>query len=246
MMAFLLAILATPMAIATVTATGSPSGIADTAVATATINISDIFSPRQIPAPNTTAENPRTAIPMSLANLSSLSCIGVRAPSTSLTCSAIWPRTVVVPVSTTTPLPLPLTIIVPVKAIFLWSPGVRLGSFINEVIFSTGIDSPVSAASSALNSIVWNKRRSAGTFPPDAISTTSPGTSSSLAISFSLSFLTTLAFGRTIFLRAFKLSSALNSWTYPTIPLSITTAIITPLSMYSWSMIVTTAAMIRI
>ncbi len=61
------------IAIVMVTAMGKPSGMAETAVATAVINISDAFAPNIMPVPNTRAENPMTTNPINLANLSSLS-----------------------------------------------------------------------------------------------------------------------------------------------------------------------------
>ncbi len=71
-MALRLTILATPIAIVIVTATGNPSGIAETAVATATINISDTFSPRKIPTAKIMMEKPIMMRPTSFANRSSL------------------------------------------------------------------------------------------------------------------------------------------------------------------------------
>ena len=114
------------------------------------------------------------------------------------------------------------------------------------IIFSAGIDSPVSMASSTFNSIVLNSLRSAGTLEPDESKTISPGTSSRLFISFVMPSLNTLALGTIIFFNALTLSSALNSWMYPIIALRSTTAIMTPVSMYSLRRNVTIAAIRRI
>ncbi len=100
----------------------------------------------------TTNDAEITRMPIFLAKALIFSWIGALTVPTSFTSKAIFPNAVCGPVATIIPFALPCTTTVPIKAIFLWSPNVRFSSFIVEVIFSAGTDSPVSIASSILNS----------------------------------------------------------------------------------------------
>ncbi len=121
-----------------------------------------------------------------------------------------------------------------------------MSSAIVALVFSAGTDSPVSMDSSALNSMVLISLRSAGTRPPEASKTMSPGTTSSPLISISLPSRSTRALATTILLRARTFFSALYSWMKPTMALINKIARITPVSLYSSRKAVTTAAMRRI
>jgi hypothetical protein len=104
----------TPMASVIVTATGSPSGTADTANATATRNMSSADSPSATPLANATSAATATATPMTLANWSILRCNGVAATASDRINPAIAPSSVFEPVETTTPRPRPAVTVAPV------------------------------------------------------------------------------------------------------------------------------------
>ncbi|MBA7663794.1 hypothetical protein ES703_71842 [subsurface metagenome] len=124
---------------------------------------------------------------------------------------AILPISVCFPVPTTTPCPRPRVMKVPLKHKQRCCPGLKSGFRIGSTSLSTGTDSPVSAASSALRFFTENRRKSAGTLSPPSSRTTSPGTVSRVAtIFFSLS-LSTVHSGTSIFFRASKEASAFPS-----------------------------------
>ena len=90
--------------------------------------------------------------------------------------------------------------------------------------FSTGTDSPVSAASSIFNEAISIKRKSAGTTSPASSITISPGTRSVDFTELVCPSRKTLAFGVDISRKASIASSALDSCTTPITALMITTA----------------------
>ena len=125
------------------------------------------------------------------------------------------------PVSTTNAFALPLTIWVPIQTVF-----VRCASAVSacntETIFSTGKVSPVSIASSANTSFASRSRQSPGTISPAFRITISPGTTSSIWISWFLPLRNTSTLICTMannFATAFE---ALYSCQKPSNPLIIT------------------------
>ena len=112
--------------------------------------------------------------------------------------------------------------------------------------FSTGTDSPVKDASSALSDWLSSRRKSAGTISPASSSTRSPGTSSAAAINFCSPSRRTRAWGEVIFFKASIAFSARPSWTTPRMALIRTMAMMTPVSIYSPRKAETRLAAIRI
>ena len=110
---------------------------------------------------------------------------------------------------------------------FLRSPSgtssVPAASSIALACFSTGTDSPVSAASSIFIVALSSTRQSAGTESPASSMITSPGTSSALGRCTSLPSRSTLDCAALISCRASRASSLLASWTTPSTELTITT-----------------------
>ena len=102
-------------------------------------------------------------------------CVGAR--EVCVTRPANWPKYVSEPVATTSALPAPLTTLVPMKAMFSSSSGLA-DCTRGDICFSTGSDSPVSAACATKRSLAFRMRQSAGTMSPAESSTTSPGTRS--------------------------------------------------------------------
>lgn len=94
----------------------------------------------------------------------------------------MWPNTAWRPVSTTSAVAVPLTTAVPISARLAMSPAASplAPSAAN---FSTGMDSPVSAAWFTNRSLAVSRRTSAGTRSPAARWMTSPGTSSAIGMS---------------------------------------------------------------
>ena len=90
--------------------------------------------------------------------------------------------------------------------------------------FSTGTDSPVSAASSIFMEALSRTRQSAGTESPASSRITSPGTSSELCIMTSLPSRMTLDWAALISCRAARASSLFASWMTPRAELMMTTA----------------------
>ena len=109
---------------------------------------------------------------------SRLCCSGVLRLSIVSSIRAIAPNSVRLPVATTRTLPRPWLTVVPAYAMFVRSPIARVAPLRAAVIFSTGSDSPVSAASSTARSTASQTRPSAGTLSPAVSRTRSPGTSS--------------------------------------------------------------------
>ncbi len=148
--AFRRAIAVTPKAKVMVNIAGSPSGIAATARDTEAIKESTKSYPHAIANIKLKAANARIAMTMTLVKSSIFLINGTVISLVSFMNSAILPSSVCSPVATTTPCPEPRVMKVPPNAIPRWSAGVKSGFRMGSVFFSTGTDSPVSAASSAL------------------------------------------------------------------------------------------------
>ena len=86
--------------------------------------------------------------------------------------------------------------------------------------FSTGTDSPVSAASCTLRFTDSSSLRSAGTLSPVSTETMSPTTSSRDSMTLITPSLITLQWGADIFSSASSDFSALDSWSMPIIALA--------------------------
>ncbi len=141
-----------PMASATVSATGRPSGMADTARATASKKISPSGIPRisATPAMSKAATPTRMATPW--VNFSIRTSRGAFAALLYSTASAMRPSSVSRAVLTTTPRPRPRFTIVPAKAMLIRSPNALSAVNILSESFITATDSPVSRDSSTFRS----------------------------------------------------------------------------------------------
>lgn len=93
-----------------------------------------------------------------------------------------------------------------------------------SVCLSTGVDSPVSAASSVRSRLASSRRRSAGTRSPLSSITMSPGTRSSAEMVWRLPSRSTLACGESMLRMLSRACSALPSWKKPIKAMMITTA----------------------
>ncbi len=230
---FCLTIFFAPRARDIVTTAGNASGIAATARLTAVRNIKRGASPLKSPVVKTIAHITITVIPSLCPNFDSLFCRGVRTSSSSCSKEAIFPSSVFIPVETTMPVPRPYDTVVPLKAMFTLSPsGINFSSSVH-MLFSTGTDSPVSAASSIFNFAASVSLISAGIILPASSMTMSPGTIPEAGTLFILLSLYTKAFGAAIFFKALMAFSALYSCTNPMIALSITITIIAIVSAIS-------------
>ncbi len=206
----------------TVSATGSPSGMAETASATATKKTSESGVPRQSSIPASTTAAPTTAMLIVRANRSIRSISGGRVPSPRETAAAIAPNSVSPPVATVTPVARPDVTTVPAWAMESRS-ATGASAATGCVDFSTGSDSPVRADSSTARSSTSTSRRSAGTRFPDSSSTRSPGTTSSDGTERSRPPRTTRTSVSSRWRRASAALSAFHSWKVPTTALTSTT-----------------------
>ena len=224
--AFFFAIFVTPIDNTIVTIAGSPSGIAATANPTDVINISFISIFLNIPIINIKKHIPKHIIPKFFPTSPNFFWIGVSGDSSFIIIFAILPTLVFIPVSVTTASACPPITIVVANAKFTISP-IAISFFnIFFASFSTGMFSPVNAASSIFKLFEFISLQSAGTNFPASSITISPGTISSLETSIIFSSLFTLAVGEDIFWSASIDFSALLSWIKPNIALNITIAII--------------------
>ena len=180
---FRLDILRMPIARATVSATGRPSGMTETASATASKNTSVIGVPRIAATANIVKAAMPTNIATRLVKLSIRICNGALGDGLNKTSAAIRPSAVLSAVLITTPRARPRPTRVPVKSMLTWSPRATSSANTALLSFSTGSDSPVSKDSSTSRSRDRSRRKSAGTLSPDSSSTMSPGTNSSALIS---------------------------------------------------------------
>ncbi len=173
----------TPRDRATVITAGSPSGIAEAANATTSVNISAGLSPRHTtPSTKVTADARRMTAASHRPKRPICSSNGVAARSTPDSRVLMRPSSVSEPVAITTPSPWPKTATVPVKHVDLRSPS-SVSASTGSGVLATGTDSPVRAASSMRSSRELRIRRSAGTRSPEARRTTSPGTRSAAGMS---------------------------------------------------------------
>ncbi len=131
-----------------VTTAGSPSGTAATAKEIAVISISGIFLFCISAMPKSRIHKTMARILKSLPRSARRFCKGVVWVSVWLIEWAILPIWVFIPVAITMPSPLPLITLVDINAILMASPGDKGLSATKSGFFSTGTDSPVSAASS--------------------------------------------------------------------------------------------------
>ena len=108
--------------------------------------------------------------------------------------------------------------------------------------FSTGVLSPVSAASSISSVAATIRRPSAGTLSPASKVTMSPGTTSSAGMSTRSPPRRTCAWIRSIFWSAATLSAAFPSWLRPRTAFSTVRPMITRPVDHSWSATMLTIA----
>jgi len=187
-------------------------------------NISTAGSPRRIPSRKTIAQIAIAASESCRPKRASRRCSGVLAPSVVASSVAIRPSSVPMPVATTTPSPRPRVTIVPDQAMLTRSPSGMSASSSVRVTFSTGCDSPVSAASSTCSPNASASRRSAGTTPPASSNTKSPGTSSVATTVAIRPSRRTVAFSAASCCSARSACSARYSWMNPMIAFRITIA----------------------
>ena len=175
-MAFCLAILAVPSASVMVSTAGRPSGIAETARLMLVMNTCS----RVLSWTNQSTKNTKT-VSMTLMVASCLPIFSIfwrrGGGSTSMawTMPAILPNWLFIPVSVITATALPLVTTVPMKTMHFWSP-TPASAATESSLFETGLDSPVSAASSTSRLAASMSLPSAGTLLPASSSTMSPGT----------------------------------------------------------------------
>ena len=217
----------------TVSATGRPSGMAETASATTKKKTSTRGMPRANAIAPRSAPAPTTAIEIFRANSSIRRTSGGFALSTEAIEVAIPPTCVRPAVATTTPLARPNAIVLPAKAMVHRSATGASGGSAPPAPFSTATDSPVSRDSSIRRSRASSSRRSAGTRRPDSSRTTSPGTRSSAGTSSVLPERRTVAVVVSRVRRAWALRSAFHSWTVPTAALTRTTIMMKTASVAS-------------
>jgi len=130
------------------------------------------------------------------------------------TMPAILPNWLLIPVSVMTATARPLVTTVPMNTMHFWSP-TPASAATGSSLFETGLDSPVSAASSTSRLAASMSLPSAGTLLPASSSTMSPGTRSMESMDSSLPSLRTKTLGLTMALRASTAFSARYSCTKP-------------------------------
>ena len=219
----------TPMASAIVTIAGRPSGIAATASPTTARKVSAKSRPRSTPTPSSTAPAATITAVSTRPKCASLRVSGVSRASMSAMSVVMRPISARAPVATTTARARPRVTSVPAYAIDVRSASGAAASTAASSL-PTGIDSPVSAASSVLKSCASMSRTSAGTRSPDSRCTTSPGTMSSASSVRRMPSRTTAAVGVSMLRIAASACSARPSCTTPMIALMTVTPKITAAS----------------
>ena len=146
-----------------------------------------------------------------LPNEASLRLMGVSSSSSPSSMPAMCPTSVPMPVATTMPAPRPAVTMAVANAMFDRSPSGAPGRTTVEASFSTGTDSPVSAASCMRSPAASTRRRSAGAMLPSPSCTRSPGTRSRAGTTISTPSRTTRASGALIDLSASSEDCALCS-----------------------------------
>ena len=222
--AFLRAIVDTPIASVTAVTAGSPSGMDATASATARLSRSAMSSPRTRPIAITAA----TMTPASFARLwarpSSWRCNGVGSTFVERSRPAMRPISVDMPVPVTSSSARPRVTVVFMYAMHDLSPSGASGSGTPSVDFDVGWLSPVSADSSISVFTATTRRPSAGTLSPASMRTMSPGTMSAVGTETVSPPRRTRVLGESIFFSASSEASAFCSWTNPMMAFRRTTA----------------------
>ena len=177
-----------------------------------------------------------------LPNEASLRLMGVSSSSSPSSMPAMCPTSVPMPVATTMPAPRPAVTMAVANAMFDRSPSGAPGRTTAEASFSTGTDSPVSAASCMRSPAASTSRRSAGAMLPSPSCTRSPGTRSRAGTTISMPSRTTRASGALIDLSASSEDCALRSCTMPMTAFTITMAKMMPASAHSCRSADSTAA----
>ncbi len=227
----------------TVSATGSPSGIAETASATPNTNIVPTLSPRSI-----TPRSPMMTAPASTTTATTRAKRSIRVtsgglpPSVADMVSASPPTTVRAPVATTRPRARPRTTVDPACARSARSSSGGSGPGRDATPFATGTDSPVRSASSTSSPCASMSCRSAGTRWPLSSATTSPGTSCSASISTVMPSRSTVARTRSSRCRLRLCCSARHSCQAPSAELMTRTTPMKAASVASPSASATAAA----
>ena len=203
---------------------GSAVGMAAMARAIAVRNRESADWPLPRPRTNITIIVPNAAAPIHRVMVFSCLVSGVCSLVVAASMPAILPTSASAPVAVTIIMPLPCVTGVFMNAMFLRSPGPSSTSASASVSLEAGTLSPVSADSSMSSELAWTIRPSAGTLSPALMSTTSPATTSSAAISASAPSRRTRAVAFISDFRAFMALSALPSWRRPTTALKTVSA----------------------
>ena len=156
---------------------GSASGIAAIASETAAMNSESHASPRLRPRTNITIIVRPAAAAIHSVSRSISRVSGDCSRSVADSIPEILPSSVSAPVPVTMSTPLPCVTGVFMNAMLVWSPGLSSPAGSVEACLAAGTLSPVSADSSICSAFAATIRPSAGTCPPAARTTTSPGTS---------------------------------------------------------------------
>lgn len=159
---------------------GNPSGTEATASATPVCTMPTMSEPRRMPPPIANAarvsDSHTSRCPSRSSRFSSAVTSALALPARSL----MRPIPVPMPVATATPRPDPCVIAVPLKTMLQRSP-TSVSASSGSVDFSTGVDSPVSTASSTCRPATSISLRPAVTMSPASRTTRSPGAMSRCA-----------------------------------------------------------------
>ena len=196
-----------PTASTIVTTAGNPSGMAETAAATANSRISVAGMPRYRPTVTSRTHTLNTTTIIVLPRRAMPFWRGVGSGTTCLMASAILPISVCIPVWVTTAVARPYVTVVPICSMFFRSATATSPASVS-VCLSTGMDSPVKSDSFTARLEAFNRRASAGTLSPASIARMSPGTISSAGTWATSSLRRTLALGAASFIRASMAASA--------------------------------------
>lgn len=229
---FFLYIVWTHSASVMVTTAGNHSGIAETARLIEVNNISSQGKCLNIPTTKIIAQIIKIIIPSCIHNVLSFFWSGVVPSSVSCTMVAIFPSSVCIHVSVTTPVAFPVVIIVPEKSIFCLSPSGTVHSMRSACLF-TGTLSQVRIDSSDARIKLSMILISAHTLSPASRRTISPGTSWLASMICCVQLLTTFTVGELNLLSICIDLSALYSWKNPSRAFKITIVIMTYASVNS-------------
>ena len=203
-----------PMDRIAVTTAGRPVGIADTENAMAVRSSVSNGTLRRSPIPIEASSATPAMTRIWLVSFSSWTVSGVFSSLETWSMPLMWPTSVCMPVAVATIVPAPRVTWAFMNAMSTLSPSAASAATVSTCL-GTGTLSPVRADSSISRVAARMIRPSAGTRSPASTLTMSPGTISSMGISWSSPPRRTLALTIIIFCRAATLADALPSWLRP-------------------------------